>query len=155
MPIKQVIMEDIKSAMMSGDKRRLEALRMARARMIEAEVDLRAKMGRDYELPDEEAIKVLATLAKQRKESIESFRKGGREDLVKGEEAELAVLQEYLPEPLDEEELRGIVDEAIAEAGAASPRDMGAVMKILMPRVQGRADGKLVSRLVTQALSGK
>ena len=153
--LKQRIEDDIKTAMKTGDKLRLSALRMVKAKMMEAEVALRAKKGRDYQLEDSEALQCFSTSAKQRKDSIDSFRQGGREDLVKAEEAELAIIQEYLPKQLGAEEITRIAREAIASTGAASPRDMGAVMKIVMPQVKGAADGKEVSRIISELLGGK
>jgi uncharacterized protein YqeY len=153
MSLKQVIAEDLKSAMKLRAQDRVEVLRMARARMLEAEVALRASMGRDYELSDEEAIKALAGYAKQRRDSIESYRQAGREDLAAKEEAELAIVQEYLPRQLSEDDVRAIVKQAIAATGATSARQMGQVMKAVMPQVQGAADGKLVSRIVNELLS--
>ena len=154
MSLKQVIADDLKAAMRSKMKDRLEVLRMARARMLEAEVALRAEYGRDYELSDEEAIKVLSAYAKQRRDSIDAFRKAGREDLAGQEELELGIVLEYLPKQLTEDEVRAIVKEAIASTGADSPKQMGQVMKAVMPKVQGAADGKLISRIVNQMLSG-
>jgi uncharacterized protein len=153
MSLKQVIAEDLKSAMKQRAQDRVEVLRMARARMLEAEVALRASMGRDYDLSDEEAIKALAGYAKQRRDSIESYRQAGREDLAAREEAELAIVQEYLPRQLSEDDVRAIVKQAIAATGATSARQMGQVMKAVMPQVQGAADGKLVSRIVNELLS--
>jgi hypothetical protein len=153
MSLKQVIAEDLKTAMKLRAQDRVETLRMARARMLEAEVALRASMGRDYELSDEEAIKALAGYAKQRRDSIESYRQAGRDDLAAQEEAELAIIQEYLPRQLTEDDVRAIVAKAIAATGATSPRQMGQVMKAVMPQVQGAADGKLVSRIVNEMLS--
>src|SRR5215813_4780205 len=135
----------MKEAMKSGAKDRLSVLRMIKAKMMEAEVDLRVKHGRDYELGDPEATQVLASYAKQRRDSIDSYRQAGREDLAAQEEAELAIIQEYLPKQMGEDEVRSIVREAIAAAGATSARDMGAVMKLVMPKVKGAADGKLVN----------
>ncbi|HKY33521.1 MAG TPA: GatB/YqeY domain-containing protein [Candidatus Polarisedimenticolia bacterium] len=155
MSLKQTIADDLKAAMKIRAKERVEVLRMARAKMMEAEVALRASMGRDYELSDDEASKALAAYAKQRRDSIESFRRAGREDLAAREEAELAIVQEYLPRRLSDGEVRVIVREVIAEVGADSPRQMGAVMKAVLPRVQGVADGKLVSRIVSELLSGR
>lgn len=153
MSLMQVIAEDLKSAMKLRAQDRVEVLRMARARMLEAEVALRASMGRGYELSDEEAIKALAGYAKQRRDSIESYRQAGREDLAAKEEAELAIIQEYLPRQLSEDDVRAIVKQAIAATGATSARQMGQVMKAVMPQVQGAADGKLVSRIVNELLS--
>lgn len=153
--LKQRVEDDIRTAMKAGDKVRLSALRMVKAKMMEAEVALRAKKGRDYQLEDAEAVQCFSTSAKQRKDSIDSFRQGGREDLVAAEEAELAIIQEYLPKQLGTEEITRIAREAIASAGATSPRDMGAVMKIVMPQVKGAADGKEVSRIIGELLGGK
>jgi len=155
MALKQTIADDMKAAMRARDQQRLDTLRMARARMLEAEVALRAEMGRDYELSDPEAIKALAACAKQRRDSIEAYRAAGREDLAAKEEAELAIIQSYLPRQLSEDEIARIVDEAIAETGATAPKDMGAVMKVVVPKVQGAADGKVVSRIVKERLSGR
>jgi hypothetical protein len=154
MTIKQRILDDMKAAMKEGKKERLEVLRMVKARMMEAEVGLRAGKGRDYELSDPEVLQVLSSYAKQRRDSIDSFRQAGREDLAAREEAELAVIQEYLPRQLSTEEITRIVREAIATSGATSPKDMGAVMKLVMPQVKGAADGKVVNQIVTDLLKG-
>ena len=103
-------------------------------------------------LTDEEVVEVLGRQVKQRRESIEQFRAGGREERAQAEEEEAAILAEFLPEQLGEDELRAMVDEAVAQTGAAGPSDMGRVMGALMPRTKGRADGKLVSDLVRQRL---
>ena len=152
MTIKEKITTDMKTAMKSGDKTRLGVLRMLRSKIQEAEVQERAKEGVDYSLDDDRTIHVIASYAKQRRESIESYRQGGRDDLVAKEEAELAAIQEYLPEQLSEEEIRKIVADAIAESSASSIKDMGAVMKLLMPQVKGRADGKQVNEIVREML---
>ncbi len=153
MTIKQRLDQDLKTAMKAGDKTRLGVIRMLRSLVQGAEVALRAKKGRDYALEDEQAVEVLASYAKQRRESIESYRAGGREELARAEEAELEIIREYLPEQLGEDEIRRIVREAIAATGAAFPRDLGAVMKVVMPQVKGRADGQLVNRLVRESLA--
>jgi len=150
--LRQRIESDMKSAMKSGDKVRLGVLRMVKAKMLEAEVSMRGKMGRDYTLEDDASIQVLSTCAKQRKDSIESFRAGGREDLATQEEQELSVIEEYLPRQLDAEEITRIAREGIAEVGATSARDMGAVMKVVMPRLKGMADGREVNRIITGLL---
>lgn len=155
MSLMETIAEDLKAALKSGARERLETLRMARARMLEAEIALRAELGRDYKLTDPEAVKALASYAKQRRDSIDSFRQAGREDLASKEEVELAIVQEYLPKQLGAEEVRQIVREAIAEAGATSTRDIGAVMKLVMPKVKGAADGKMVNQIASELLSGK
>ena len=153
MSLKERIGEEMKTAMKSGDKDRLGVLRMLRARVLEAEVAAREKQGRDHEAADEEVVAVIASYAKQRRDSIEAYRGGGREDLAAREEAELKIVQEYLPAPLTPDEIRAIVAGAIAEAGATSAKDMGAVMKLAMPRLKGSADGKQVQEIVRSLLS--
>jgi uncharacterized protein YqeY len=154
MSIRQRILDDLKTALKSGERQRLDTLRMVKARVQEAEVAGRATKGLAYELSDAEMTQVLASYAKQRRDSIESFRQAGRADLAAREEAELAIVQEYLPRQLDPDELRRLAREAIAEAGATSAKDVGKVMKLLMPRVKGAADGKDVSRVVGELLGG-
>jgi uncharacterized protein YqeY len=153
MPLKQTIADELKAAMKARNQARLDVLRMARARLQEAEVALRATQGRDYEITDEESTRVLSGYAKQRRDSIDAYRAAGREDLAAKEEAELAIVQEFLPRQLSELEIREIAREAIASTGAASAKDMGQVMKAVMPKVQGAADGKLISRIVNELLS--
>ena len=153
--IKHRLAEDMKQAMKQGDRTRLDCVRMLRSRLLEREVALRPQKGTQYEIEDDEALQVIATYAKQRRESIESFRQAGREELASREEAELAIVEGYLPPQLGEAQLRSIVAEVVAETGAASSRDTGKVMKAVMARVRGAADGKLVSRLVGEALAGR
>lgn len=136
----------MRAAMKARDQARVSALRMLMTAVKNAEVERR------HELSDEEAIEVVAKEAKRRRESIEMFRTGGRADLVDKESAELGVLESYLPAGLSEQEIRSLVDEAIAETGAASPKQMGEVMKALMPKVRGRADGTAVSAIVRERL---
>jgi uncharacterized protein YqeY len=152
--IKQKLMDDLKASMKSGDKLRTGCLRMLRSKVLEREVALRPKKGADYELEDEEALQVISTYAKQRKDSIESYRQGDREDLATKEEAELKIIEEYLPRQMAVDELQPIVDEVIADSGASSPKDMGQVMKLVMARVRGSADGKVVSQIVREKLGG-
>ena len=152
MSIKQRLDTEIKSAMKQGQKERVSCLRMLKARILEQEVDLRAERGTGYTLTDEEATVVIAAYAKQRRDSIAGFEQGGRDDLVQKERAELELVSAYLPAQLGEDDVRRLVAAAIAEAGATSPREMGAVMKLVMPRVEGAADGKLVSRIAAELL---
>lgn len=149
---KQQILDGMKEAMRAGDKLRLGVLRMLKAEIQKQEVDLRATKGRDYALDDDEVLAVLSRAAKQRRESIASFRSGGREELAAREEAELAIVETFLPRQLGRDEIVALVDAAIAESGAAGARDMGKVMKVLMPKVQGLADGKLVNQVVRERL---
>ena len=150
--IKQKLMDDLKASMKSGDKLRTGCLRMLRSKVLEREVALRPKKGADYELEDEEALLVISTYAKQRKDSIESYRSGGREDLAAQEQAELKIIEDYLPTQMSADQLGPIVDEVIAELGAGSPKDMGQVMRAIMPLVRGRADGRQVNAIVRQLL---
>jgi uncharacterized protein YqeY len=135
--------------MRSHDDMRRDALRMALAAVQRVE-----KEG-NHRLSDDEMIAVLSRELKVRNESLEAFRGGGRTELAAREEAAIAVINEFMPEPLTEAELRAMVETTIAESGAASPRDMGKVMAILSLKTRGRADGKAVSQLVTQMLAGR
>jgi uncharacterized protein YqeY len=144
--IKDRIAEDMKAAMKSGDKNRLNAVRMLHAAVRKKEIDDRA------ELDDAGVIKVITSLVKQRQDSIEQFQAGGRQDLVDKETAELKLLQGYLPQQMSQDEVVKLVEQAIQEANAKTQKDMGAVMKVLMPKVAGKADGKLVNQLVRERL---
>jgi len=147
MKFRDRISEKLKTAMKAGDGGAVSGLRLILAAVKNREIEKRG------ELDDAESIGVLSTLAKQRGESIEMYQKGGREDLVKREEAELALIKSFLPEPFSEEDLAGLIDEAITESGASGARDMGKVMKIVSPKTRGRADGKVVSEMVKKKLS--
>ncbi len=138
---------DLKAAMKSGDKLRLETLRMIKSAVKYRQIE------KGGPLTDEDVIAVLSTLSKQRRESIEQFRKGGREELALKEEAELQVLKGYMPAELSPEELENLIGQSIKESGARGPADMGKVMRLLMPRVKGAADGKTVNEKVKAALS--
>jgi hypothetical protein len=135
--------------MRSNDAARRDSLRMVLAAVQRAE-----KEGK-HELADDEMLAVLTRELKVRRESLEAFRGGGREDLAVKEEAAIAVVSEFMPRPLTEAELRAMAEAAIAESGASSPRDMGKVMGLLTPRTRGRADGKTVSQLVTALLAAR
>jgi uncharacterized protein YqeY len=138
---------DLKDAMKERDAARRDALRLILNALRGAEKELRRP------LHDEEELQVLQRERKRRQEAIEAFRSGGREEQAQAEEAELAVLEEFMPEPLSEDELERIVDDAIAEVGATSLRDLGRVMADVMPQVAGRADGAAVSQLVREKLA--
>ncbi len=139
--------EDMKAAMKSGDKARLSTIRQLRAQLKDEQIAL------GHELSEEEALAVLTRAAKKRREAIDMYEKGGRKDLSEAEQAELAVIQEYLPKALDEKELLEIIEAAIQETGAAGMADFGKVMKIVMTKTRGRADGKTVQSLVKQKLA--
>jgi uncharacterized protein YqeY len=148
MGLKSEVQDAVKAAMKGGDRVTLSTLRLLLAAIHNEEIRLRK------ELTTEEIQKTIATLRKQRSEAIELFRKGGREELATKEEAELAVLQRFLPQALSEEEMKGIIRDTIAEAGAKGVQDLGKVMKLVMPKVSGRGDGKRVNELARELLSG-
>ena len=146
MGIREQIDADIKAAMKSGAKDKVSALRMLSAALKNKQIDKRAP------LLDGEILDTVRSLIKQRKDSIEQFAKGGRQDLVDKETAEVSVLEVYLPQQLGREEVEKLVREAIAQTSAQGAKDMGKVMKALVPLIAGRADNKLVSELVKSSL---
>ena len=146
MPIKERIQDDLKTAMKSGDTQRREILRLLMSAFKQVEVDRRTT------LSDDDAIDLLGSEAKKRREAIEEMTRAGRTELAAQEQYELEVIESYLPEQLGRDEIARIVDEAIAETGASGVRDMGRVMRAGMPRVRGQADGKMVSEVVRQKL---
>ena len=139
--------EEVREAMLARDGARRDALRLILSSLKSAEKDLQRP------LSDDEELQVLQRERKKRHETADAFRSGGREEQAATEEAELAVLQEFMPAPLSEDDLERIVDDAIAENGATSLRDMGRVMKDVMPQVAGRADGSAVGQLVREKLA--
>jgi uncharacterized protein YqeY len=141
------IQTDVTAAMRSGDALRRDVLRMAQNAVYAIEKRERR------ELPDDDVVAVITREVKTRRESVEAFRKGGREELAAKEEAEIAILSGYLPEQLDDAAIEALVGEAVAATGASSARDLGKVMGWLSPRTRGRADGRRVSELVAQALA--
>ena len=147
MPLNDQVSADIATAMKARDASRLSALRMLKAAVMNKSVE----KGRD--LDDAEVLQVVASLVKQRRDSIEQFEKAGRADLVAKESSELAVLQSYLPPSATPEEINAAVAEAIAETGATSAKDLGKVMKAVMPKLAGKnADGKAVNEAVRRTL---
>jgi uncharacterized protein YqeY len=143
------ITEELTAAMRSGDKVKLGTLRMAKAALMNREIE------RGRPLDDAEALQVVASLIKQRRDSIEQFEKGGRPDLAAKERAEIQVLEAYLPPPVDAAEIERAVDEAILETGATTAKDMGKAMKAAMAKFAGaQVDGKAVSDLVKRKLAG-
>jgi uncharacterized protein len=146
--LRESIDEQLKSAMKSGDKLTVSVLRMLKSAVKYVEIE------KGQQLSDDDVVQVVSREAKRRRESIEQFEQGGRSDLVEQETAELKILSQYLPEQLDEAELAGIAREVISELHAASKADKGKVMGALMPRVRGKADGKLVNRIVDELLQG-
>ena len=147
MSIQDQLFEAMKVAMKAKDSLRLTTIRMARTALKNVEIDTR------QELDEAAAIKVLSTLVKQRREAAEAYRET-RPELAEKEELEVVILQEFLPAQLGEDEIEALVTKAIAESGASSMRDMGAVMKLVTAQTTGRADGKFVSGLVRKKLAG-
>jgi hypothetical protein len=139
--------DELREAMLARDAARRDALRLILSSLKGAEKDLQRP------LSDDEELQVLQRERKRRLEAADAFRSGGREEQAASEEAELAVLEEFMPEPLGEEELEDIIDHVIAEVGATSMGDLGRVMADVMPQVSGRADGSIVSQLVREKLA--
>ncbi len=146
MGLKERIQQDIKGAMKEKDQVKLSTLRLLMSEIKNKEIDAGG------ELEEADLLSIIQKAAKQRKESIEQYKKGGRDELAAKEERELEILNSYLPQQLSREELEALVREAIARCGATSPKDMGKVMKEVMPAVKGRADGKEVNALVRTLL---
>jgi len=145
--LKTRLQSDMKSSMKSGDKARLGVIRLMLSAIKQVEIDER------IELDDQRIIAVLDKMIKQRRESISQFDGAGRDDLSKIEQAELEIIQEYMPAALSEQEITDLVEQSIASTGAASIKDMGKVMGLLKPKLQGRADMARVSQLIKSRLS--
>lgn len=147
MALREKLDEDLKSAMREKQSLRLSVIRMLKSAIKYREIELMRTL-------DDAGIQgVISSEIKRRRDSVEQFRAGNRQDLADKEDAEIRILQAYLPQQLSTAELEAKVDEAVARVGAKGPKDMGAVMKALLPEVQGRADGKVVSELVKQRLA--
>lgn len=147
MSLLELLNSDMKQALKDKDKTKLSVIRMVKSAIQNEQI----KNGK--ELTDDQILTVLNRELKQRRDSLQEFKKAGREDLVSGIEAELKVLSAYMPEQLSETELREIIQQVIAELGASSKKEMGQVMGTVMPKVKGRADGTLVNKLVQEYLS--
>ncbi|MFQ5893872.1 MAG: GatB/YqeY domain-containing protein [Nitrospinota bacterium] len=147
MALQERLEEDYKTALREGDKSRVATLRMLKAAIVYKVKET------GEELDEAGLLDVLSAAAKQRKEAVQAYGEGGRDDLEAKEQRELEIIQEYLPEALSDEEIAARVAEVIAEIGATSPKDMGRVMKVLMAEMKGRADGGLVNRLVKEQLA--
>ena len=146
MSLKEQLTNDMKEAMKAHEKERLAVIRMVRGAVKQQEIDGKT------ELDDEGVIAVLSKEIKMRKDSLEEFQKGGREDLVAKTQAEIDFLMPYMPAQFSEEEVRGLVKAAVEQTGASTAKDMGKVMGALMPKVKGRTDGKLVNAIVREFL---
>ncbi len=149
MALKERLDQDMKQAMRDKAQLKLDTVRMLKSAIKYREIELMKPL-------DDAGIEgVIATEIKRRRDSVEQYKAGNRQDLADKEAAEIVILQAYLPQQLTEAEVRAKVDEVVKRVGAQGPKDMGAVMKALLPEVQGRAEGKLVSELVKARLSGK
>jgi len=146
MALKEKLKADLVVAMKAKDAERVSTIRLLTSAIKNKEIDSRK------ELDDEGVLAVLSTAVKQRRDSIEQFEKAGRTDLSDKEKAELEIIQAYMPQELGRDEIAAFVKEAVSETGASGAKDMGKVMKALMPKVKGRADGKLVNELVKEIL---
>jgi len=146
MKLKERLSQELGPSLKAGEKIKVATIRMILSEIKNAEI---AKRG---DLDDDELLSVLGREAKRRKEAIEEFKKGNRQDLVDRETEELKIIEDYLPEQLSEDELRGIINDTIDEVGASSPGDLGKVMGRVMPKLKGRADGKLVNSMVRETL---
>lgn len=147
MNFRETVEAELAAAAKKQDKARLSTFRMIKAALHNKEIDLKR------DLNETEVLQLLSSMAKQRKDSIEQFARGGREDLVQKEEQELQIIQSFMPQQMSEEALDEEIEKAIQEVNAAGPKDMGKVMKALMPRVTGKADGKTVNERLKLRLS--
>lgn len=162
--LKQTLQSDLKDALRSGQQDAILVLRLVQGAILNKEKEKRTKLAKENPdwssqkleeaslLTDEEIIEVLFSEAKKRRESIDAFARGGRQDLVQRESRELEIIQKYLPEQLSEEEIKKLAEAAIQQTGASGPKDMGKVMAELMPKVKGRAAGGIVGRIVRELL---
>jgi uncharacterized protein YqeY len=147
MSLEERLVEEMKQAMKSNDKLKLSTVRMIRSALKNKEIDLRRK------LEDEDIVKVIQALVRKGEESVEQFQTGGRMDLVEKEKKEIEIMKSFLPQPLSQEEICRIIDQSIQETQASSMKDLGKVMKSVMPKIGGKADGKLINQLVKERLS--
>lgn len=149
MPLQERLINEMKEAMRSGDKGKVSVIRMVRSSLKNREIE----KGKDKVLSEEEVIQVIVSSIRQRRDSIEEFKKGGRQDLVDKEEAEIRILQTFLPRQITNEELVKTIKETIKEVNAVGIRDMGQVMKILVPKIIGKADPASASNIVKEILT--
>jgi len=149
MSLKEKLDQEMKNALKERDRTRLSTIRLIRDAIKNREID----QGRE-ELDDNGVIKVISTMVRKGEDAVEQFKRGGRQDLVDEESRQLEVLRGFLPQQLSKDEIRSLINEAVGEAKAVDMRDLGKVMRILMPKVSGRADGKTVNEMVRERLSG-
>ncbi len=147
MALGERLIEEMKQAMRSNEKLRLSTIRMIRSAVKNKEIELRKQLG------DEEIFKVIQGMVRKGEESLEQFEAGGRMDLVEKERSEIEILKSFLPQPISQEEILRIINESIEETHASSLKDLGKVMKSVMPKLEGKADGKLINQLVKERLS--
>ena len=147
MDLEERLVEEMKQAMKSNNKLKLSTIRMIRSASKNKEIELRKK------LEDEDVVKVIQVMVRKGEESVEQFQAGGRMDLVEKEKKEIEILKSFLPQPLSQEEILKIIDQSIQETQASSLKDIGKVMKSVMPKIGGKADGKLINQLVKERLS--
>lgn len=149
MSLKDRLMADMKTAMKARQKEKLTVIRSMRSAIRQAEIDGKT------ELNDDGVISIISKELKMRQDSLAEFQKGGRDDLVAKTKEEIAVIMPYLPEQLSEDAIKALVKDAVTKTGASSPKDMGKIMKLIMPEVKGKADGKLVNSIVREMLNKK
>jgi uncharacterized protein YqeY len=147
MSLEERLVEEMKQAMKSNEKLKLSTIRMVRSALKNKEIELRKK------LEDEDIVKVIQAMVRKGEESVEQFQTGGRMDLVEKEKSEIEIMKSFLPQPLSQEEILKIIDQSIQETQASSLKDLGKVMKSVMPKMGGKADGKLINQLVKEKLS--
>lgn len=147
MSLEERLLEEMKRAMKSNEKLKLSTIRMIRSALKNKEIDLRKK------LEDEDIVKVIQAMVRKGEESVEQFQAGGRMDLVEKEKSEIEIMKSFLPQPLSQEQILKIIDQSIQETQASSLKDLGKVMKSVMPKMGGKADGKLINQLVKEKLS--
>jgi hypothetical protein len=147
MSLEERLIEEMKGAMKSSDKLRLSTIRMIRSALKNKEIEIRKT------LEDEDVVKVIQAMVRKGEESVEQFQTGGRTDLVEKEKKEIEILKSFLPQPLSQDQILKIIDQSIQETQASSLKDIGKVMKSVMPKIGGKADGKLINQLVKERLS--
>jgi hypothetical protein len=147
MGLEERLTDEMKQAMKSSDKLRLSTIRMIRSAVKNKEIELRKKLG------DEEIQRVIQGMVRKGEESVEQFRSGGRADLVEKEKKEIEILKSFLPQPIDQEEILRIIDQSIEETQASSLKDLGKVMKSVIPKLGGKVDGRIINQLVKERLS--
>ena len=147
MSLEERLIEEMKGAMKSSDKLRLSTIRMIRSALKNKEIEIRKT------LEDEDVVKVIQAMVRKGEESVEQFQIGGRTDLVEKEKKEIEILKSFLPQPLSQDQILKIIDQSIQETQASSLKDIGKVMKSVMPKIGGKADGKLINQLVKERLS--